>query len=279
MWRSLPKDLFKRFNEDDLLSYAATITYFFILSLFPFLIFLITLLARTAIFDANHYFNLMDSINKLEGIAPPEVLQVLQQGLKEVNTSKSNTFLSLSLFFTVYSASGGVQIIMKVMNRAYKIQESRCFFKVLFLSFIYTVGFALLILVAFIFSLLTSQLGVQLFNYLGLASFYKVWSFIINIVLPIFIMTVLFMFIYRFTPDRKLRFSQVWGGSLFATLASLIASRLFSYYVSHFFNYSVVYGSIGSIIVFLVWLYLLSFILIFGGELNASLECYFKNRG
>lgn len=277
MWKYLLLDLYKRIRDDDFPTYAATITYFLILSLFPFLIFLITLLTRTALFNFYHYFNILDALKELNKVIPADITAVIEQGLGEINSNKSDTFLSISLVLTIYSASRGVRAVMRIMNKAYDTRETRGFFRILFMSFMYTVGLALLLLAGFTFVLLTSAIGTKIFDWLGVPEAFKVWNFLIGSVLPIAVMVVVYMFIYRFTPNVKLTFGNVWAGSLFATIASIIASMFFSIYVTHFANYSVIYGGLGSIIVLLIWLYMISFILVLGGEINASLQSY-RNR-
>lgn len=262
-------DMYKRIKDDDITAYAAQITYFLILSMFPFLIFFITILGRTSLIAQ------LEKLTFTSNFIPSEITSIIQQVLNEIYTfQSSDTFLSISLLITIYSASRGVRAIMKGMNKAYRTRETRSIIEKFLVSFVYTIGLAMLIIVALALLVFGNMLGSMLFDYLGIDwLYYKLWR-TLRLIIPIALMLLVYLFIFRATPNIKLTFKQVFPGAFFSTLISICASSIFSFYVNNFADYSVVYGSIGSIIVLLLWLYIISTVLILGGELNASLKNY-----
>mgnify|MGYP003827675369 CR=1 FL=1 len=114
-------------------------------------------------------------------------------------------------------------------------------------------------------------IGRNVFVFLGISnSFRTLWSFT-RLIIPIVVMFIVFTLLYRYMPNRRMKYSEVFPGSLFSSLGWFITSILFSLYVNNFSNYSSTYGSIGGIILLIIWLYWISIIILLGGELNASL--------
>lgn len=261
--------MIKRIKDDEITAYAAQITYYLILSIFPFMIFFITILGRTNLIVAG-----IEGLTNMMSFVPQEISDLLDQVLTEITGKQSDTFVSLSIIITIYSASRGVRAIMRGMNKAYKARETRGVIQKFFISFIYTIGLALVIVAALALVVFGSILGKMLFDWLGIGELYgQIWD-LLRIGIPVLLIMVILLFIYRATPNVKLTFKQVIPGAIFSTLGSFIASGIFSFYVNHFADYSVVYGSIGSIIILLLWIYIISIVLILGGELNASLKIY-----
>lgn len=265
MLRFLLIDMLKRIKNDEITAYAAQTTYFLILSIFPFLIFFITVIGRFIPIT----FGVTDLFSSVHFI-PNEITGLLENVLGDITREQNDTIASVSILFTIYSASRGVRAIMRAMNKAYNLRETRSFFQKMFISFLYTIGLALVIILALALVVFGRTLTSFLFGWLGISRYYvSVWN-LIRLLVPIFITIIVLAFIYRSTPNVKLSFGYVIPGTVFASLASFVASFIFSYYINNFGNYSVIYGSIGSIIILLLWLYIISIILILGGELNAS---------
>lgn len=269
MIRFLLIDMLKRIKNDEITAYAAQTTYFLILSIFPFLIFFITVMGRMNLIalGINEFTNTLSFV-------PTEIATLLDDVLADITAVQTDTIASVSIIITVYSASRGVRAIMRAMNKAFDLRETRGFLQKMFISFVYTLGLALIIVIALALVVFGKAIGGLLFGWLGISRYYvTVWN-LIRLFVPILLTVVVLAFIYRATPNVRLKFKNVLPGTLFATCASFIASYIFSYYINNFGNYSVVYGSIGSIIVLLLWLYIISIILILGGEVNASFKKY-----
>lgn len=262
---SFLKNLYCRFRDDDVPAMGAQLTYYLILSFFPFLIFVIAVLSFTD-------FNTHEGIEGLTQILPDTSIQLILSVFEEIDGSKSGSLLSLGLLATLWSASNGVNAVVKALNKAYDEEENRPFWKVRGISVLFTVILAVVILFAFIMLVFGRLIGEALYRFsLMPGSFDAFWS-IGQFVIPLVIMVIVFVLLYRYTPNLRLTFKEVLPGAVFATFGWVVTSLLFSFYVNNFGNYTKTYGSIGGIIVLLMWLYLSSIIIVLGGEINATLH-------
>ena len=210
-------------------------------------------------------------------ILPAAAADTLVRNIMEISSNRNHALLSFSMIATLWAASTGFNAIIRGINRAYKEKETRPFWKLLLTSLISTILLALVIISALFMLVLGRIIGEDLFALLGLSTiFAMVWQWI-RWVLPFIVMLLVFILMYRYTPDRNLSFREVLPGAIFATLGWGIASAAFSYYVNEFGRYAQIYGSIGGIIILLVWLYLCSIIILLGGEINASLASIKKD--
>lgn len=257
-------DLILRFNNDDVPALGSQLAYNLVLSFFPFIIFLMTLIGHTSL--SNN-----EILIALSRVVPVDVFNLISTTVSEVITTKHNQLMSFSLIFTIWSASAGFNAVIKGLNKAYGVSESRNFIKVRIISILCTLGMAFIILIM-VFLLILGRIICNYAAYkLGFShELLTLWAIIRY---ALFISTAVFIFtaLYRYAPCKRLTWLEVLPGSLFATLNLIIVSIAFAYYVNNFANYSIVYGSIGAIIILLTWLFLISVIVILGGELNASL--------
>lgn len=262
--KKLVKDLYFRFKDDDVPALASQLAYYFILAIFPFLIFLINLVSITPITSEQ-------ALNNLSKVIPQEAYVIIRDVIGEVTRSNRQTFLPFSMIATLWASSNGMNAIVKGLNKAYDQHENRSIWKVRGLSIVSTVAFAFTILFAFILLILGEIIGRNVFVYLGISNSFKTtWQYT-RFIIPVLIMFIVFTLLYRFIPNKRMKFTEVCAGSLFSSFGWFITSILFSLYVNNFSNYSNTYGSIGGIILLIIWLYWISIIILLGGELNASL--------
>jgi membrane protein len=257
------KSLISRFRDDDVPSLGAQLTYYLILSFFPFLIFMVTLLG---------FFSLSgDSvIQEFIRVLPTDTGNSVRSILTEVSAHRSGALLSFGMLATLWAASNGVNAIIKGLNKAYDEVETRPFWKVRGISLLSTLALAVVILSAMLLLVFGKLIGDYLARYLNVSSIFSVVWNILQFVVPVVAMFGVFLLLYRLTPDRKLSWREVVPGSVFATLGWIASSLLFSLYINHFGNYSKTYGSLGGIMVLLIWLYWSSIIIMLGGEINAT---------
>jgi membrane protein len=257
-------DLIRRFHKDDVLALGSQLAYHLVLSFFPFLIFLMTLIGHTSL-------NNTEILMALSSIMPSSTFDLISTTVSEVVTTRNSELMSFSLVFTIWAAASGFNAVIKGLNKAYGVHETRGFIRVRFISILCTLGMALIIVIM-IFLLV---LGRTLWNYVAfkLGFSFTFINFLGILRYCIFIATAIFIFtaLYRYTPSKRLTWMEVLPGALFATLNLILVSLAFAFYVNNFSNYSVLYGSIGAIIILLTWLFLVAIIVILGGELNASL--------
>ncbi|GGD48645.1 YihY/virulence factor BrkB family protein [Paenibacillus nasutitermitis] len=259
------QNLYCRFQDDEVPALAAQLTYYLILSFFPFLIFIIAVLSFANL-------TLQDVIEQIQLVMPELSTKTISSTFSEIQASRSGSLLSVGLIITLWSASNGINAVMKALNKAYDVEETRPFWKVKAYSLIFTFVLALVILFSMVMLIFGRVIGDMLYKWTQLpGSFDMVWT-VAQFAIPIIVMAVVFACMYLFAPNLRLRFREVVPGALFATFGWIITSLCFSFYVNNFSNYSKTYGSIGGIIVLLTWLYLSSIIIVLGGEINASLH-------
>ncbi len=204
-------------------------------------------------------------------VIPDEAEKIVEGIIIEVTSSNSGTLVSFGMLATIWAASNGINAVIKGLNKAYDEEENRPFWKVRGISILATLVLAIVILVAMLMLIFGKSIGQYLFVAAAFPTdFEQIWG-IVKYVIPLSIMLCVFMLLYRIAPNRKLTFKEVLPGSLFTTLGWIITSLLFSFYVNQFGSYTKTYGSLGGVIVLLIWLYISSIIILMGGEINAAL--------
>lgn len=259
------QELLARIQYVDVTALGAQLAFFFLLALFPLLIFMVTLLP---------YLNLQEDqlFNILRTYAPVEVYTLIEGTLDEVLNDRNGGLLSIGIFATIWSASNGMNALTKSLNRSYSLEETRPYFIARGISVIFTLLLITLFVIALVLPVFGEQIGTFLFSYFGYEQgFLNVWSSIRWTIPPVMIFVV-FMLLYWIAPNRKLYLKSVIPGAIFATLGWILVSLGFSLYVSSFANYSATYGSIGGIIVLMMWLYFSGIILMVGGQINAVMQ-------
>jgi len=259
------QDLLQHIQRSDVTALGAQLEFFFLLSLFPLLIFMVTLLP---------YLNLPEDqiFQFLREYAPADVYSLLEGTLAEVLQNRNGGLLSLGILRTIWSASNGVNAIMKSLNKSYGLEESRPFFIVRGLSVVFTILIIGLFVIALLLPIFGEQIGVFLFSFLGLDEmFLTVWNSV-RFIIPPFIIFLVLTALYWLVPNAKLYLKSVIPGGLFATVGWILVSLAFSFYVSNFGNYTATYGSLGAMIVLMMWLYFSGTILMIGGQINAVMQ-------
>ncbi len=258
-------DLYKAVQEDDISSLGAQLSYYLILSIFPFLIFLIAILDYTPLTQQN-------TIDELSYLLPVFAFTVIRGILLEVAEANSFSLLTLGILGTAWSASRSTAVLVKAISRAYKIKESRSFFKLNAIGIASIFALALIIILSLSLLVFGRYIGSLAFHFTGMqAIILTMWPFI-RFGIPLLIIFGMLSLIYLFAPDTRLCFRNIYPGAVFSTLAWLTASLLFSYYVDNFDSFTRTYGSLGGIVIFLIWLYLSSLIVLLGAEINAVLH-------
>ncbi len=259
------KGLINGVKEADVSSAGAQLAYFFLLSLFPLLIFLLTLLP---------FLNLPQEqvFTMLENILPEQVFSLIESTIKDVLSNRNGGLLSVGIIATLWSASNGVNALIKNLNKSYDITETRPFIVARAVSIFFTVLLIGLIIVALVLPVFGKTIGQFMFEVIGLKEgFLIVWNYVRIIIPPFLIVTVLVL-LYWIAPNVKIYFRHAIPGALFATIAWVLISFGFSFYISNFANYSKTYGSIGGIIILMLWLYITGIVLVVGGQVNVAFQ-------
>lgn len=259
---SLLKKLWHRIQEDDLPGLSAQLAYYFLLSLFPLLIFLFTLLPYLSI--SQHYM-----LGMLNGLAPTEAMDLIEKNLKDVMDHRHGGLLSFGIIGTIWSASNGINAIVRAFNKAYNVKETRSFIVSRGMAVLLTFGMVFVLIAAVLLPVFGRQIGIFLFSQFGFThEFLTVWN-LLRWVLSALMLFLIFTVLYWIAPNMKMRCKSAFPGAVFSTVGWIVSSWALSFYVGNFSNYSATYGSIGAIIVLMTWMYITAFIIILGGEINA----------
>lgn len=260
------RQMWQRIHEDEVPALAAQLAYFFLLSLFPLLIFLVTLVPYLPISE-------VDILGFFEDYAPGETMALLENSLADI-MKRDGKLLSFGLIATLWSASNGINAIVRAFNKAYRVEETRSFIVSRGMAIILTFAMIFVFLIALILPVFGKEIGILLFAQFGLSEeFISIWN-TFRWLISILILFIVFLGLYWIAPNKKITCTSGLPGSIFATAGWVIVSLGFSYYVSNFGAFTATYGSIGGIIVLMIWLYLSAYIIIIGGEINA----YFSER-
>lgn len=259
------QSLMFQFSKDNTSGMAAQLAYYFLLAIFPLLIFLLTLVPLFQIDQAT-------ITQMIEDYAPSNIASMLDSTLSDVLSSSSGGLLSVGLIVTLWSASNGMTALMNAFNVAYDVEDNRNFIVSKLLSIMFTVVLSLSVILTFVLIVFGEQIGNLMFGVIGLDSqFQTLWN-ILRSILPLLLVFVVFLVMYTTAPNVRLKVKSVLPGALFTTIAFLLASWGFSLYISNFNNYSATYGSIAGVIILILWLYITGVIIILGAQINAIMH-------
>lgn len=252
-------------TEDNLFGAAAELSYYFLLALFPLLIFLTSVIG---FLPGAAHGNLVRS---LERVAPPDAMNLVRDWLADVVTHRSGGLLSVGLIGSLWAASSGVSSLMSVLNTAYEATETRLFWKRRLIALGLTLALAMLVAGGSLLIMSGHLLGVWLGAALKAGSVFAAVSSAIGYLVGFALLMCGIVLVYRFGPDLKRGKERVWPGALFASTGIVIGSLAFSLYL-RIASVSATYGSLGAVVTLMLWLYLVGLMLLVGGELNSEMR-------
>ncbi|BAU26401.1 membrane protein [Aneurinibacillus soli] len=261
------KELVERFIENDVSGMSAQLAYYFMLSIFPFFIFAFTLIGYLPI-SAEHtlYF--------LHSVAPQKVTELLESNIHSVLNVRRGWLLIFSLLGTLWTSSSAIHAIISALNRAYDVKEERSYVMSRLMAILFTIGMVLAIIVTLILPVFGKTIETFVTSYIAVPpDVLQVWTFIRWVFSFVFLIG-LFAFVYYFAPNCKVHWRVGFIGAIFAAVGWLIVSYGFSFYVNSFSSYTITYGSLGGVIILMIWFYLSAMILILGGQINAMIQKY-----
>lgn len=256
------KRLFIRFKEHDLYALASQLAYSLILSIFPFLIFLLTIVGYSSL-DVNEVLKALDTM------LPKNAYELIAVTVVEILRGGRSDLLSVSIIGTLWAGSSGFRAVIKALNKAYEEEERRSYIKTVILSIVSMIGLVVILLFAFSLVVLGETIGNTLIDYLQLSLSFRVNWNIFRYIVAIFFMVLVFTILYYVTPCRKMHWKDAIPGAIFSSLGWIIASEVFAFYVNNFNTYSRIYGGLGAVIALMLWLFISSAIILIGGEINA----------
>jgi len=260
--------LYQKIFQFDIDVRAAAVAYNFTLAVFPTIIFLFSLLPYMPIEHLD-----LKMIGFLKGTIPQNLQGDLTELISEIVNKKRGGVLSFGFLFALFASTSGIMALIRSFNLTYKTNENRGFFKERFiavglnflLTFVLLIAFTVFILGNFVVKMLAKKDLIQ-YDF----TFYLTKSLTYLIIFSVFFFTI--SIIYYYAPAIHKRWKFFNAGSITASIMTILVTNLFSYYLVNFASYHKVYGSIGSLIALMVWLYFVSLILIVGFEINASID-------
>ena len=261
--RSLGRSI-KNFSADDMMVYAAALSYQLFFSLFPFVIFLLALLG---VLNLTSFFDWLTK--QSQTVLPGQASGMMQNIIEQIRGQAAGGALSLGAVLAFWSASAAVRMAMHALNVAYKV-EDRAAWKKFPLSLIYTALLAVLLIAAAVLMLVGPQLATWVAQQVGMGSvFATVWAWA-RIPVAIVLLMLVAALVYYLFPNTDQPFRFVTPGAVLAVIVWILASLGFSWYVSNFASYNATYGALAAVIVLLFYFFISSAILLFGAELNSQ---------
>lgn len=269
-WKNFAPRLWKRLNDHDIFGGAAKLSYYFLLAVFPLLLVLVTLLGYFAESGSQLRNEL---INYLGTVMPPTAITLVHTTLDEISKSRGGGKLSLGLLAALWAASNGMGAISSTLNAAYGVSEQRPWWKVRLVSILLTLSLSVLIVTALVIVLYGGQIGERVADHFGYGALFVVLWKLLQWPIALVFLLVTFNLIYYFGPSvrpQKKRWCMV--GTVTAVILWLLVSFGFRIYLHYFDSYSLTYGSLGALIVLMLWFYFTGLAILLGGEINSELE-------
>lgn len=259
---------FKEIKQDSLVNRASSLAYSFMLATFPVIIFLFTLIPYIPSKDFQP--QLLDIIAT---ILPKNAYLALETTITDIVNHQNLSLLSFGFLSAMIFATNGVAKLMKAFNKSSLIEESRTWLKRRWIALVLTIFIAISLFIAIMIMIISSVI----INFIQ-GQFHQnssIWAYVIMfarwiIVIAMFFVTIAIL--YRYGPANKRKWKFISPGAILATGLAVLTSLGFSFYINNFSSYNKVYGSIGTLIVVMLWLYLNSLIILIGFELNASID-------
>jgi membrane protein len=270
-WLDTLKRTFREFKEDNLTDWAAALTYYAVLSLFPALIALVSIVGLIAD-PATITRVLTDTVSSL---GPKSAVDTFKGPITSVTSSQSRAGFGLiiGLAGALWTASGYVGAFMRASNSIYEIEEGRPFYLLRPLQILVTLVLELLLALVVLALIVSGPLATAIGQAIGVGDTAITIFNIAKWPLLLVIVAVMLAILYYTAPNAKLPgFRWISPGSVLAVVVWIIASGLFAFYVAKFGSYDKTYGTLAGVVTFLVWMWITNLAVLFGAELNAELE-------
>lgn len=263
---TLAKRTLKEFGADDMSSYSAALAYQALFSIFPFILFLMSMLG---FLNLPQFFDWLRS--QATTVLPETAVEQINPVIDQLQ-SQDGGLLSFGILIALWTSSSGMRSLMNAMNKAYDVDEERPTWKVFLLSLVYTIGIAIVLLLIAALMIMGPQVMEWLAAQVGLQDIVvTIWTWV-RLPVAILLMMLVVALLYYVAPNVEQSFRFITPGSVVAVIVWIVASLGFGYYVQNFGNYDATYGSVGAVIVLMLFFYISSAVLLLGAEINAVIE-------
>jgi membrane protein len=269
-WKQLGQRVWREFNEDELLDRSAALSYYFIGAIFPLILVLFAILGLLASAGSE----LRQSIMQYAAmVLPGSANTLIQQTLDQISKASGGGKISFGIIASIWAASAGVTAVMAALNVVYDIREWRSFVRIRATAIALTFAMSICIIVGLALALFGGSIAEWTGAHLGLGPAFVIAWKIIQWPIVIFAILLSFALLYYFGPSiRDQHWEWVTPGSVIGLVLWLAASLAFKVYLSFFNSYSATYGSLGAVIILLLWFYVTGISLLLGAEINSEIE-------
>ncbi len=254
--------------DDRATGLAAEQAFYYMLALFPMMILFLSILPYLSM-DGQRVMMVVETA------LPRDTTRMIEENVLSVVSDSNSGLLTFGIIGTIWSASTGMNAFIRAMNEAFNVENQRSFLNGRLLSILLTIGMIVTFLIIFALFIFGEVILNTVSNYVFMPDETESLLKVVRWILTVLVMITILCCLYYFAPNKKITFKHVLPGAITATIIWQVVSLGFSFYVNNFGNYSDMYGSLGGVIVLMLWLFLTGLALVIGGELNAILH---KNR-
>lgn len=266
-WVDFIRLLLLKTKEHRVTGLAAEQAYYYLLSLFPLLILLLSILPYLSIGPAM-------LLNLLNNFAPTLTTDLIKNTIVSLFSRRHSGLLTVGIIGTIWSASNGMKAFIRSMNIAFEVKETRNYLITYLVSIFLTFGLILFFVIALALPVFGNLILNAVNHFSPMPDYIQSIFHILRWLIAVAVISLVLAFLYHTAPNIHLPYRQVFAGAITATILMLIFSFGFSSYVNHFSHYSSTYGSLGGVIILMLWLHFTGMALIIGGEIIAI--CYRK---
>ncbi len=264
--KQFSQQLYEKALEEEVLSRAATVAFYFSFSLFPLLLFLLNLFGMVLDNAADLRSELFLYLRQ---IMPPSAFELVQNTISEVIIGSSGSTLTLGLLIALWSASAGFDTLRGALNAVYDLKETRAWWRTTLLALVLTIGLVVLVSIT---------LGSIFYGSAALERLPFSSPFLLKLMqwaVILFALLLAFTLLYNFLPDHAPhRWKWLTPGALVGIILWLLLSSGFRLYLQYFDNYAVTYGSLGAMMILMLWLYLTALVILLGAMMNSTISDY-----
>jgi membrane protein len=276
-WKELGTRVWAEINKDDVFGRAAQLAYYFLLALFPLLLFLTSVIG---IFLGSGTGLRHSLFNYLGQVLPASSAELVSTTMRDVSEGSGGGKISFGIIAALWAASNGMGAISESLNAAYDVKETRSWWKTRLTAVLLTIALALLIITALVLVLYGGKIAESVAAHFGLGEVFTIAWKILQWPIVLAFVLLAFSLLYYFAPDVKnQRWTYVTPGTVIGVALWLLVSLGFRLYLSYFDSYSKTYGALGAVIVLMLWLYLTGAAILVGGEVNAEIESAIAKTG
>lgn len=261
----ITRNFSRKIRDDFISAFSAQAAFFIIISFFPFVMFLLTLL---------HYLPLTESslVSMITQYLPSSIRELLVDIIGELYNKASTTLVSVTVITALWSAARGFLAIIKGLNGVYRIKETRNYFKLRFVASIYTLVFTVIIVISLGILVFGNKIYIYIQSRLPLLSDLALVIISLRTIVGLCVLVVFFLLLYTLIPNRKTKLLKELPGAIVSAAGWMLFSYAYSFYIDNMGNFSYMYGSLAAIVLCMLWVYFCMYIMFIGAEINVVLQ-------